>query len=515
MTRYRKLFLLVLLFMGFVSSLPAKAGTLDLLLVPVEEYCPAPLTMGEYLDAFEGFMWADPTVSFKTVSGPKWGDCGKFEWKVKWFLTPAPLASESWIVQHLVKKYSIFKCDGTKLDLKDQDFYEAWRMGKNGEAIPKYSYDFKGDGTTSTVDYSGDAASDDDFIEPSRPDTKGSWTRDADAAYQATIKGGEFKPGSVAEAGILPASTAKPTGFGTVTIHRHADAKWDCCTATKTTTGTANANNADNTYTESWVWDGTTMVHKKDGKVVSLLPVPVPVTTLTALAALVHSSPAWDATTFDPGQLISVANQLQAMGRGGALQALHAYRDELANAPGERAMNSTRIGLLVRVLFLSPEFPRIQVGSGELPDDVAATMPLYPLTLNQDVPLLADASFSLNGKAEDPLRQIEFCEQQCTFRSTPLVPTGDLSRVALQVSPVSADSRNVSLIQAQVLRLAKGVCAVPGTDSPDLFANPGLSGMLENCIGIFQSGGAVWDPVSNTYKPTEGGVIIIDRTAGR
>jgi hypothetical protein len=312
----------------------------------------------------------------------------------------------------------------------------------------------------------------------------------------------------------LPATTTKPTNFGTASIHRHVEASWDCCTAVKKTTGTATANNPDSTYTESWVWDGTTMVHKKNGMVVSLLPVPVPVTTLSALAALVHSSPAWDGATFDPGQFIAVANQLQAMGRDGALQALHAYRDELANAPGERVLNSTRIGLLVRVLFLANSFPRMQVGSGMLPDGVAASMPLYPLTLNQDVPLLADSGFDLNGQAEDPLRQIEFCEQQCTFRSTPLAPAGDISSVAMQIPSISADSRNVSLMQAQVLRLAKGACAVPGTDSPDLFANPGLSGMLANCISIFQSGGAVWDPLTNTYKPTDGGVITIDRIAG-
>ena len=117
-------------------------------------------------------------------------------------------------------------------------------MGTNGEAKPKYTYDFKGDGTTSTVDYSGDAATDDDLVVPSQPKTKGSWTIDADAAYQATIKAGEFSTNSGTYAGSLPATTTKPTGFGTTTIHRHVEAKWDCCTAIKKTTGTATANNA-------------------------------------------------------------------------------------------------------------------------------------------------------------------------------------------------------------------------------------------------------------------------------
>ena len=499
MTRHLKLFLLVLVFLCFGSSLPAKADIFDLL-IPIEGYCTAPLTFGENIDAFSAFMWADPTVSFKTVTGPKWGPCGEFEWKVKWSLGPAPLAAEAWIVQHVVGTYNVLNCDGSKVDIPNYDIYEAWRMGKNGDAIPKYSYDFKGDGTTSTVDYSGDAASDDDFIRKSRPNTKGSWTIDADAAYQATIKAGEFSTNSGTQAGGLPATTTKPTGFGTVTIHRHVDAKWDCCTANKATTGTATANNADNTYTESWVWDGTTMVHKKDGKVVATLTPVGPVTPLSTLAALVHSSPAWDGATFDPGQLIRVANQLQAMGRDGAFQALHAYRDELANAPGERVMNSTRIGLLIRVLFLADSFPRMQVGQGELPDDVAASLPLYPLMLNQDVPLLADPSFGLAGKAEDPLRQIEFCEQQCTLRSTPLAPATNLSTVARQIPSMSAEPQSTSLLQAQLLRLAKDVCDVPSSGSPEWFLHPGLSRMLENCMSVFQSGAVVWDPVTNAYK---------------
>ena len=512
MTRHLKLFLLVLLFVGFGSSLPAKAGTFDLL-VPIKAYCLAPSTTAEYLDAFEGFMWADPTVGFTTVSGPKWGDCGQFEWKIKWSLNPAP-AADAWIVQHMVVKYKILNCDGTPGGPKDADFYEAWQIGMNGAANNNYSYDFKGDGTMSKVDYST-VNFDDNWSVSSKPNTKGSWTADGDAAYQATIKAGEFSTRNPATlAGILPSTVKPPTGFGNVTIHRHADAKWDCCGPNKASTGTASANNADSTYTESWVWNGTTMVHTKDGKVVAAV-MPGPVTPLSTLAALIHSSPAWDGATFDPARLVAVANQLQAMGRNGALQALHAYRDELNNAPGEWTMNSTRIGLLVRVLFLSPAFPRMQVGQGELSEDVAATLPLYPLTLNQDVPLLADPSFTLFGQAEDPLEQIAFCEEQCTFRTTPLTPASDVSRVALQIPSTSADSRNVSLMQAQVLRLAKGACATPGTDSPDLFANPGLSGMLANCMSVFQSGGAVWDSVSNTYKPTDGGVIIIDRTAGR
>src|SRR5262245_49945468 len=140
MTRHLKLFLLALLFVGFGSSLSAHASTFDLV-VPIEGYCLAPPTTAEYLDAFTG-VWADPTVSFKTVTGPKWGDCGQFEWKVKWFLQPAPLAAEAWIVQHVVGTYDVVDCKGNKVNIPNYDIYEAWRMGKNGEAMPKYTYDF-------------------------------------------------------------------------------------------------------------------------------------------------------------------------------------------------------------------------------------------------------------------------------------------------------------------------------------------------------------------------------------
>jgi hypothetical protein len=120
--------------------------------------------------------------------------------------------------------------------------------------------------------------------------------------------------------------------------------------------------------------------------------------------------------------------------------------------------------------------------------------------LNQDVPLLADPSFGLAGKAEDPLRQIEFCEQQCTLRSTPLAPATNLSTVARQIPSMSAEPQSTSLLQAQLLRLAKDVCDVPSSGSPEWFLHPGLSRMLENCMSVFQSGAVVWDPVTNAYK---------------
>jgi hypothetical protein len=56
------------------------------------------------------------------------------------------------------------------------------------------------------------------------------------------------------------------------------------------------------------------------------------------------------------------------------------------------------------------------------------------------------------------------------------------------------------MLQAQLLRLAKDACTVPDPASPDLFMNAGLPELLQKCMSIFQTGGAVWDPVANSYR---------------
>ena len=210
-------------------------------------------------------------VGFKTITNPTWGTCGKFTWKVRWYITnkvgktvqPLARATESWIIQNMVNKFDIKNCAGATVDNSTVKLYEAWRVGKDGWATSKYEYDFNGDGTIQAnekIDYTYDDASDDDWLAPSRPKTCGTWTYDGFVYWKSSIGKGELTPGAVGMAGILPASTTKPKNLGDWTLYRHAEATWNCCPPKSTSSGKASAKNKWGTYTESWTSAG---VHKK------------------------------------------------------------------------------------------------------------------------------------------------------------------------------------------------------------------------------------------------------------
>ena len=233
-----------------------------------------------------GILARMPAVGFKSTTGPEWGPCGYFHWITRWFITnskgpeikPLEQKSESWIIQHVKSKYKKVECgencDGKVLYDLNEDYYEAWRIGKNGYTLHKYKYDFKGDGNEIEVDYShiADEVGDDNWEqELMEDDTKGDngkcgeWSTDTELYAVASIKAGELLPESVPAAGQAPASLKAPSNLGEPTLSRHAEGKWKCCGDQKTKTGSAWAKNKWNTYSETWNADGS---HEKtvDGK---------------------------------------------------------------------------------------------------------------------------------------------------------------------------------------------------------------------------------------------------------
>jgi hypothetical protein len=217
-------------------------------------------------------------VGFETKVGPTWKSCGKFDWDVRLFITdssgqtvkPLTRSAESWIIQHVVRKIDVKNCDNTKVeeDAKNDDYYEAWRVGLDGRVKPKYEYDF-GDGFELPIDMSKKDA-DDFWFQRGRSETYGSWTLEGWAYTKDSIAPKEFEPDAVIGARPLPATRTKPPGLGDWTLYRHAEASWDCCTNKKTKPGQATAENKWGTYKESWTSDNE---HEKtvDGKKVSRL----------------------------------------------------------------------------------------------------------------------------------------------------------------------------------------------------------------------------------------------------
>lgn len=237
---------------------------------------------------------------------------------------------------------------------------------------------------------------------------------------------------------------------------------------------------------------------------------------MSEITKTIHTSPTWNGYTFDPGRLILAVNTLRSLNKAEVLSGFIEYRQLLSKLPGDRLMNTTRIFLLLRVLFepddSTTHFPRINIGSTDDTKELSpTTWPIYPLVLIKDVPLLIAPEFSLTGKAQDPLEHIEFVEKRCHLRKHPLAPPDNPLNLSdeLIVSkrwrrPESWQSRDQALLRAQLLRLVRSVYVIPGVDEPDFFAHLQSGTMNEElwqgCMQIFANLKATWDPETNSYK---------------
>lgn len=141
-----------------------------------------------------------------------------------------------------------------------------------------------------------------------------------------------------------------------------------------------------------------------------------------ALQAL-HRSPTADRpATFDPVLLIRAVNAVQALGER-ARPALKEYYDLAKQMPFEDlrkyGLNEFKILPVVQILGSAPSPFQLGAGGVEIP---ASDWPLFPLTVEGDVPFLVVLEYMLFGLPEDPVRRLG---RDLVPPGKPLAPTLD------------------------------------------------------------------------------------------
>ena len=92
-----------------------------------------------------------PAIGFKTIEPPRWGDCGEFHWRVRFYITESEDASIqpqvrsdiSWIVQHIKFDEQFEACEGEPPPVAfphPDEYYELFCIGKDGWAQDEYDY---------------------------------------------------------------------------------------------------------------------------------------------------------------------------------------------------------------------------------------------------------------------------------------------------------------------------------------------------------------------------------------
>lgn len=160
-----------------------------------------------------------------------------------------------------------------------------------------------------------------------------------------------------------------------------------------------------------------------------------------------------------PGAVIDAVNALQPLGKDRALDAIEAY---LARADQE----SDRHGLflVMRVLFAVPQaghHPPLRLGGSVPPPPADPTsLPLFPIALIGDIPLMLVSGYVLGGEPEPLAAHLEHFRKEGAIRTQPLRPVQPSRDVLVGYeqayqkaygAPPSA--REVALIQGQLDRM--------------------------------------------------------------
>ena len=144
-------------------------------------------------------------------------NCGGMDFRVRWHVDGQANGA---IIQHIITKDNVRKCDGSPIDVSDDEFYEAWQV-RNGVVY---------------IGVSDDIHEFDSFVRgPAGDNTKGfhflKGTVEFIEGYEILIDPfGPWKQNDIAAAHELPTTRVKPKEFDEATALIHAsEDRWNCC----------------------------------------------------------------------------------------------------------------------------------------------------------------------------------------------------------------------------------------------------------------------------------------------
>jgi hypothetical protein len=179
------------------------------------------------------------------------------------------------------------------------------------------------------------------------------------------------------------------------------------------------------------------------------------------LSQVLGPAASMDLAHYRPHDVIDAVNTLIPLGAEGALDAVESYISErdIATEPQEELL------LVLRVLFQVPDDPGYQPplrlgGTSPPPPPALHSLPLFPLVLIDDIPLLIIPGFILAGDSESLSVQLRYYRSSGRVRARPLAPSKPRTWVVDQFETVyqhaygtPPSASTLSLIDAQLSTL--------------------------------------------------------------
>ena len=178
------------------------------------------------------------------------------------------------------------------------------------------------------------------------------------------------------------------------------------------------------------------------------------------LTAILERASSSDFMQYDPTAVIEAVNALHPLGKDGALDAIETY---LAHAD-QTSDSRHGLFLVMRVLFEVPAdpgyHPPVRIGGSmpAVPKD-PRSLPLFPILLIDDIPLMLVSGYALGGEAEPLAAHIAYFRMHGKLRAQPLRPAKSKDTIerykqayqAAYGAPSSA--REVAFVQGQLDRM--------------------------------------------------------------
>ena len=130
-----------------------------------------------------------------------------------------------------------------------------------------------------------------------------------------------------------------------------------------------------------------------------------------------------DGWTYNPLAMINITNALQPMGKDKALDAIVAYHQ--SQLP--KRLKDRDLFLVLRLLFELPsgiDAPKLSLGApSPNPDEKKKGLPIFPIMLVDDIPILLVYGYDLVGEAQLVESHLEFYRKHGIMRKALLRPT--------------------------------------------------------------------------------------------
>jgi hypothetical protein len=198
---------------------------------------------------------------------------------------------------------------------------------------------------------------------------------------------------------------------------------------------------------------------------------------LTALGQVPSYNDGW---RYNPRKVIQAVNLLQPLGKEKALAVIKEFLRVMSHFHDDGREGTF---LVLRTLFEVPEdpgyMPRMHVGAPSVPEPQdKRLLPRFPIALEQDIPFLVNAGYSLSGRPEPPESHLDYFRKHGQFRAKLLVPSDRPFEVleAFAKSPrwvfkeekgLNDTERGRHYLTDQILRLIDSVYRV----EPDMHGN--------------------------------------------